>query len=134
MRDTPERFDPATLAIPLDVFQLLNGRTSPPATTLTPRKSGERYMPRISEALFNRLLALPGKSLGIYLLLLQLSFLTKENPVELTNVRLAKGKVDRRCKRRALMALAGAGFIRVEKRGRNNPLVHLLDVTGKKGD
>jgi hypothetical protein len=49
------------------------------------------------------------------------------NPVELTSARLRQSGINRQDKRRALTALEAAALIHVEKRGRKNPLVHLLE-------
>jgi DNA-binding transcriptional ArsR family regulator len=86
-----------------------------------------RFFPALSEPLFARLIALPGKSLGVYLILLQRSRIEKSNPVTLTSTYLSRFGLTRQDKRRALSVLEGAGLIRVEKRGRKNPLVWLCE-------
>jgi hypothetical protein len=48
--------------------------------------------------------------------------------LNLTTAILARFHVDRYAKSRALKALEGAGLIRVERRGKKNPLVTILEV------
>jgi len=92
------------------------------------RRREKHFMPAIPERLFDRLIALPGKCLGVYLLLLQRSRMEKRNPVSLTSTRLKRCGITRKHKQRALVALEEHGLIRVEKRGRNNPLVQILEL------
>jgi hypothetical protein len=88
-----------------------------------------RFLPSLPERLFARLAVLPGKCLAIYMILLQRSRLESVNPVLLTNAYLKRFGLTRWDKQRALSALQGAGLVRVEKRGRNNPLVWLCQET-----
>jgi hypothetical protein len=93
------------------------------------RKRREKhFVPAIPERLFDRLVALPGKCLGVYLILLQRSCMEKRNAVALTSTRLNRCGITRKQKQRALEILEKHDLVRVEKRGRNNPLVHLLEV------
>ena len=86
----------------------------------------QRFLPAIPEQLFDRLIALPGKALAFYLIVLQRSRMERANPVVLTSARLKQSGIGREDKRRALRALESAGLIRVERRSRRNPLVTLL--------
>jgi hypothetical protein len=86
----------------------------------------KRFLPSIPESLFDPHAALPGKCLAIYQVLLQRSRMENHNPVVLTTARLSRCGISRNQKQRALKDLEKAGFIRVEKRGRSNPLIHLL--------
>jgi hypothetical protein len=85
------------------------------------------FLPALPEALFGRLAAMPGKCLAVYLILLQRSRMERENPIALTSARLTRSGLTRKHKQRALCDLESAGLIRVEKRKRKNPLVHLLE-------
>ena len=88
-----------------------------------------RFLPPLSERLFARLAVLPGKCLAVYLILLQRSRLESVNPVPLTSTYLKRFGLSRWDKQRALSVLQSAGLIRVERRGRNNPLVWLCQET-----
>jgi hypothetical protein len=88
-----------------------------------------RFLPALPERLFTRLAVLPGKCLAVYLILLQRSRLESVNPVSLTSTYLKRFGLQRWDKQRALSALQGAGLVRVERRGRNNPLVWLCEET-----
>jgi hypothetical protein len=91
------------------------------------RKRRDRhFLPALPERLFDRLIALPGKCLGVYLLILQRSRMENRNPVVLTSTRLDRCGLSRMQKRRALATLENAGLISVERRTRINPLVTLL--------
>jgi DNA-binding transcriptional ArsR family regulator len=85
------------------------------------------FLPALPEPLFARLAVLPGKALAIYLVLLQRSRMEGENPVALTSACLARFGINRQDKRRALFLMENAGLVRVERRGRRNPLVRLLE-------
>jgi hypothetical protein len=118
----PDPFAPENLSLDR------NG-TIPEAKVELPsiRKRRERhFLPALPELLFDCLIALPGKCLGVYLLILQRSRMENRNPVVLTSTRLDRCGLSRMQKRRALAALENAGLIRIEKRGRRNPLVYLL--------
>jgi hypothetical protein len=69
---------------------------------------------------------LPGKCVSVYLILLQLARFDGTNSVVLTTARLKDFGLGRGNKARSLDHMEQAGIIRVESRGRNNPLIHLL--------
>jgi hypothetical protein len=87
------------------------------------------FLPALPERLFARLAALPGKCLAVYMVLLQRSRMEGANPVALTSAYLRRFGIARWDKQRALSALESAGLVRAERRGRNNPLVWLCEVS-----
>jgi hypothetical protein len=91
------------------------------------RRRLRQFLPALPVTLFARLVPLPGKALAVYLVALQRSRMRKRNPVALTTAYLSQFRISRGAKIRALTALEKAGLVRVEKRGRRNPLVHLLE-------
>jgi hypothetical protein len=94
-------------------------------------KRERRFLPALTERLFDRIAALPGKSLAVYLILLQRSRIDSANPVVLTSTRLRRSGLSRWDKERALSTLEKAGLVRVERRDRRNPLVWLLEEAHK---
>jgi hypothetical protein len=86
-----------------------------------------RFFPALPERLFARLVRLPDKCLTVYLVLLQRSRMEKANPVVLTTTYLSQYGISRGTKARSLADLERGGLVRVEKRGRKNPLVWLLE-------
>jgi DNA-binding transcriptional ArsR family regulator len=87
-----------------------------------------RFLPALPERLFARLVPLPGQCLAVYLILLQRSRIEGANPVVLTGACLDRFGLTRKHKSHALATLETAGLVRVERRGRHNPLVWLLKV------
>jgi hypothetical protein len=76
---------------------------------------------------FRQRVRLPGKCLADYLVILRRAQLEGTNSVELTTAWLARFGLNRSDKARALRHMEQAGIIRVERRGRHNPLVMILD-------
>jgi hypothetical protein len=89
-----------------------------------------RFLPSLSLALFCQLIHLPGKALAVYLIVLQRSRMKGKNPVMLSSAYLKQFGLMRWDKSRALATLEKAGLVRIEKRGRKNPLVHLVKESG----
>ena len=97
-----------------------------PKVAPSPAKK-RRFLPALSEPLFDKLVSLPGKSWAVYLIVLQRSRMERTNPVALTTSRLKQSGISRMDKLRALAALEKSGLISVERRPRKNPLVTLLE-------
>jgi hypothetical protein len=69
---------------------------------------------------------LPGQALQVGLALWFLVGVTKSATVPLTSVQLAGFGVDRSTKRRALIALAGAGLITMDQVSGRNPVITVI--------
>jgi hypothetical protein len=92
------------------------------------RRKEKRYIPSLPIGQFDRACVLPGKSLAIYLLLWRQTRVEKKQVVTLTSTSLQTHGISRHQKETALHRLEAAGLIAVQRRGRRNPEVTLLDL------
>jgi len=90
----------------------------------------KRYIPPLPISQFDSACVLPGKSLAVYLLLWQQTRVEKRWAVNLTSTSLQGHGISRHQKETALRHLERAGLIAVKRRGRRNPEVALLDLSG----
>jgi hypothetical protein len=129
--DIPMSASPSKRDFPSVESLRIHRETAIPTTRVTlpsvrARKRGN-FLPALPEPLFVRLVALPGKALAVYLVLLQRSRVAKAKTIPLTTVILSRFGLSRWDKRSSLPALERAGLVRVERRRDRNPLVTLLD-------
>ena len=99
-------------------------RLVPTATSaaLLERKA-KRYVRSIPLDWIQAASKLPGKALQVGVALWHMAGVTKKMTVSLSNARLESFGVSRSSKRRALMALAAAGLVKVTQETGKNPLV-----------
>ena len=83
------------------------------------------YIPALPWRLFSTLVGLPGKALGLYLVLWRLSHIHKTASLHLTTVCLQGVGLSHDQKTRGLAALEAAGLVQVERVHGKNPRVTL---------
>jgi hypothetical protein len=98
------------------------------------RRQEREYVGPVSDSVFRRLVHLPGKSLAVYLILLQRWRIYlwecrkygRKEEFTLSGKLLRDYGIDAHTKARSIAALESAGLITVERRPRKNPIVTLL--------
>jgi hypothetical protein len=102
-------------------------------TPYTRARRRRQFLPALPERHFCRLLLLPGRAWAVYLVALLRSRLEHGKTVTLTTCSLRRFGLTRKDKHHALLHLEKAGLLLVERRGRHNPLITLLDVPDEGG-
>jgi len=106
-----------------------NERRNPVVTILDDDDPGEFLRGPIPLAWLSRACALPGHTVSVALAVWFLAGLRdRKTNLKLTTATVERFNIDRSLKTRALKALEGAGLIKVERNGRKNPIVTILDV------
>lgn len=108
-----------------------NGLKFPETRIETPTvksKRDRRYIPTIPARVFVKLIKLPRRTWAVYLVALLRSRLNRSKTVPLATCFLNSFGLTKGDKAGALPRLERAGLLRVEQRGKRNPLVTILDA------
>lgn len=85
----------------------------------------QSFIPPIPLSLVLALTTLPGKALGVFLIVWRTSVMQRSLTVKLTTTEVQQWGLSRHQKRRALRTLQAAGWIRVQGDHAHNPIVTL---------